>query len=131
MTAYPVQAIREDGWWGLIADLGFRTVASQARRLDQAAPMIREAIALVLDVDEQSFDIDLQPRLDQDPDQLLARAHQLATDRARHTREHDRILAESAQLVDQLRTHTDLTMRDIATLIGVSAGRATQLANTQ
>jgi hypothetical protein len=43
--------------WSLVAnDVDGREVASQARRLDQADATIREAIALVLEVDDEAFD---------------------------------------------------------------------------
>ncbi|MEU3452396.1 hypothetical protein ABZ671_02140 [Micromonospora sp. NPDC006766] len=43
-------------------------VFSQARRLDQVEGMAREAIALMLDVDPHSFDVDVQPDLPQERD---------------------------------------------------------------
>ncbi|MGN9774624.1 hypothetical protein ACTMS0_02395 [Micromonospora sp. H33] len=44
---------------------------SQARRLDQVEEMAREAVALMLDIDPNSFDIDVQPDLPQE----VPRAH--------------------------------------------------------
>lgn len=58
---YEVTATRDSDWWAIVADLGEREVASQARRLDQVEPMIREAISLVLDVDEHAFDVEVTP----------------------------------------------------------------------
>lgn len=64
MTSYAVTATREAGWWSLVArNVGNREVASQVRRLGQADQAIREAIALVLDVDGQSFGIEIVPEL--------------------------------------------------------------------
>lgn len=60
-SVYEVIATREGDWWAIVADLGDREVASQAKRLDQVEPMIREAISLVLDVDEHGFDIEVTP----------------------------------------------------------------------
>lgn len=61
-TTYKVTATREDGWWVLdVPEL--EGVFSQARRLDQAEDMARDAIAVMLDVPEESFDVVVEPRL--------------------------------------------------------------------
>lgn len=58
---YRVVATREPGWWVLLApDVEGREVASQCRRLDRAEETIREAIALMLDVPEDAFGVDLE-----------------------------------------------------------------------
>jgi hypothetical protein len=64
VTTYRVTATREADWWSLVAvDVEGREVASQSRRLDQAEAAIREAIALVLDVGSDTFDVDITPDL--------------------------------------------------------------------
>lgn len=65
MTTYRVTATRDADWWSLVAfDVEGREVASQARRrLDLAEAAIREAIALVLDVDDDVFVVDVTPDL--------------------------------------------------------------------
>ncbi len=61
MTTHRTSAIREAGWWSLVAVVGDREVASQSRCLEQAETAIREAIALVLDIDADTFTVDLTP----------------------------------------------------------------------
>ncbi len=64
VITYRVTATREGDWWSLVAqDVQGREIASQARRLDQADAVIREAIALVLDVDDDGFEVDISPDL--------------------------------------------------------------------
>ncbi|SBT51113.1 type II toxin-antitoxin system HicB family antitoxin [Micromonospora auratinigra] len=53
---YTASCVRSDGWWAISVP-EVEGVFSQARRLDQVEAMAREAIALMLDVDPQSFDI--------------------------------------------------------------------------
>jgi hypothetical protein len=61
MHAYRVAATRDGAWWSLVAhDVEGREVASQSRRLDEAESVMREAIALVLDVDAGTFAVDVE-----------------------------------------------------------------------
>lgn len=60
---YVAQATRSGDWWA-IAVPDVPGVHSQARRLDQVGPMAREAIALILDVPEGSFDVQVRAELD-------------------------------------------------------------------
>lgn len=125
MTCYTVTATREDGWWSLIAtDVHGREVASQSRRLDQADAAIREAIALVLDVDEGSFEVEVVPALDQtavsdETLELLELRRQLA-----ELSERSRRLTPTA--VAELRG-AGLTVRDVAELLGVTPSRVSQI----
>lgn len=59
MTTYTVTAERDGKWWAIHADVPNAIVYSQARTEAEIEPMIREAIALALDVPEDSFDIAL------------------------------------------------------------------------
>lgn len=62
MSSFEVTASRERGWWSLVAhDVDGREVASQSRRLDRAEATIRAAIALVLDVDPETFEVTIVP----------------------------------------------------------------------
>ncbi|MEX2487224.1 MAG: hypothetical protein WD377_06375, partial [Nitriliruptoraceae bacterium] len=65
MTTYRVVARRDGDWWSLVAgDVGSREVASQCRRLEQADAAIRDAIALVLGVDRDAFDVQIDPEVE-------------------------------------------------------------------
>lgn len=121
---YTVTVTREGSWWALVADLGHREVASQARRLDQAEPMIREAIAMVLDVDEDAFDVELVTRLDDEELDAVARA--AVESRARlEVVERDARQA-TATAVHRLRRH-GLPVRDVARLVHVTPSRVSQI----
>lgn len=123
-TVYQVRAIRSGRWWALETEQVARA-RSQARRLDQAEPMIREAIAMVLDIEPDSFDIEIRPVLDPDLDRLVTAA----------TTARDTATAARATATDALRRLVETassdgyTVRDIAELAGVSHQYAAKLTN--
>lgn len=129
MTTYHVTATREPGWWALVAVVDDREVASQCRRLDQADATIREAIALVLDVDEDTVDVDVEPRMPA-AETLEAAARQVKHRRVEVDRQADQVTRDTATVVAQLRTETDLTVRDVAWLVGITSSRVSQLTAT-
>lgn len=125
MSSYTVTATRDGNWWSLIAaDVGGREVASQARRLDQADAAIREAIALVLDVEKDSFAVDVAPTLDQTgvSDETL----ELIDLRRELARLGERSRRLTPQAVAELRA-AGLTVRDVAELLGVTPSRVSQI----
>ncbi|GGI09869.1 helix-turn-helix domain-containing protein [Egicoccus halophilus] len=125
MSTYRVTATRDGDWWSLVAyDVEGREVASQSRRLDQADAAIREAIALVLDIDGDAFEVDISPdlrRVDVSDDTLealeLRRALAELSDRARR---------RTPAAVAELRA-AGLTVRDVAQLLGVTPSRVSQI----
>ncbi len=125
MTTYRVIATREADWWSLVAfDVEGREVASQARRLDQAEAAIREAIALVLDVDDDAFDVDITPDLSQvGVSGATLEALQLRRALAEMT---ERSRRETPAVVAELR-RSGLTVRDVAGLLGVTPSWVSQI----
>jgi DNA-directed RNA polymerase specialized sigma subunit len=125
VNTYRVTATRDGDWWSLVAyDVQGREVASQARRLDLADAAIREAIALVLDVDGAAFEVDISPDLRQvevSDDTVeaieLRRAMAELSDRARR---------RTPAAVAELRA-AGLTVRDVAHLLGVTPSRVSQI----
>jgi DNA-directed RNA polymerase specialized sigma subunit len=125
MTTYQVVATRDGDWWSLVAsNVGGREVASQSRRLDQADAAIREAIALVLDVEHETFDVDITPELERvevsdETLEVLALRRELAelSDRAHR---------QTPAAVAELRA-AGLTVRDVAQLLGVTPSRVSQI----
>ena len=73
MTTYRFTAERSHQWWAIISP-DVTGAATQARRLDQAEPMAREVISLLLEVPEDDIDIDLEVILDDDGQAALAMA---------------------------------------------------------
>jgi len=122
---YTAVCEREGGWWSISIN-ELPGVFTQARRLDQVEELVRDAIALWLEVPATSFDIVLEPHLSGSLDEFVAR-----TLEARQ--EAERWAGEAAQLTraaaDEL-AHKDLSLRDIGTILGVSHQRVKQLLDS-
>lgn len=121
--SYTARCRRSGAWWAIdVPEL--RGVYSQARRLDQVEGMARDAIALFLDVPDDSFDVILQPVL---PEELELELQEAKTARSRADdagREaQDAVRRVTRRLHDELR----LTVRDAGAILGVSRQRAQQL----
>jgi len=89
---------------------------SQARRLDQADAMIREAISIVLDVPEDSFDVRITPDLE---GELTQEVHRLAAARRDLEERGEEVRTTTARLARRLRDE-GLPMGDIGALLGLS-----------
>lgn len=120
---YITRAERDGDWWMITID-NVPGAFSQTRRLDQIEEWARDAIALVLDVDPDSFDLEIEPRLDDNLDLLVTEyrdlheqlgALQLATA--------DAIL----RFVRQARGAGALAQRDVAWLTDLSHQRIAQI----
>jgi predicted RNase H-like HicB family nuclease len=119
---YTVEVERSGRWWAIrVPEL--RGVHSQSRTLDGVEPMAREAIALFLDVADESFDLEVRRVLQPDVERVV----------------HEAILARSAAL-EQQRTASakaraaamalrdrGLPQRDIGRLLKLSHQRVAQL----
>lgn len=123
-TTYGVTVVRHGRWWAIgVPELP--GVHSQARRLDQVDAMAREAIALLLGVAEDSFDLAIHPDLASlgglqasIEAALEAReAAELAQDRASSTTRH---------AVGEIR-RSGYTSRDAGALLGLSNQRISQI----
>ncbi|MEX2328083.1 MAG: hypothetical protein WD575_00015 [Nitriliruptoraceae bacterium] len=125
MTTYRVTARRDGDWWSLVADdVNGREVASQCRRLDLADSAIREAIALVLDVEADVFNVQVIAEVEGMPVsketlELLELRRQLAQLGERSRR-------GTPNAVRELRA-AGLTVRDVAELLGVTPSRVSQI----
>lgn len=117
-----VTATRTGDWWALEADFAGQPVYTQARRLDQAEAMVRDAFAM-LDVDLGDESVEVVAAIAPDIDHEVAAAvessqravtmNRLASDRMRVA-------------VSQLRGR-GFTVRDVATVLRVSPQRISQL----
>lgn len=58
-VTYTAVCVRSGGWWAISVPQ-INGVHSQARRLDQVRATAREAIALMLDVPADSFDVEVE-----------------------------------------------------------------------
>ena len=126
VTTYTVSAKRSGTWWALsVPDVP--GALSQAKRLDQAPAMIREAIALMLGVAEDSFDVTLDVQL---PGDELAELREVKARQQEAERAQLDAAAKTRALVARLRSD-GLTTRDIGTILGVSQQRAHQLLESK
>jgi predicted RNase H-like HicB family nuclease len=118
MTRYTAVCRRSGGWWA-ISIPQIRGVHTQARRLDQAADMARDAIALMLDVPADSFDVDVRPEV---PDEV---------DAARHARRRaddaGQQAAEATRTAVQSLLASGYTVRDAGSLLDLSPQRVSQI----
>lgn len=120
---YRVEAVRSGDWWAItVPDLD--GVFSQAKRLDQVETHAREAIAMMLDTDEDDvgeLDVHVTP-----PDtvaELLEAFKVSVAAAAEASQEASRMRRRVAQALRD----EGLPLRDVGRLIGVSHQRVHQL----
>ena len=122
-SGYRVEVVRSGDWWAItVPDL--RGVFSQVKRLNRVEATAREAIAMMLDVDESEIGpIDVRIHPPEDVAGLLdelrhsmAAASQATAAATRARREAARQLSEAG-----------VPMRDIGQLLGVSHQRVSQI----
>lgn len=123
---YTAVCHRVGGWWAIEVPEAHE-VHTQARRLEQVAAMARDAVALLRNVPEDSFDVTVEPHLDDEAEQTLAATAE-ATKRSREAAETaSRLQREAATM---LLTKYRLTVRDTGMLLHVSPQRVSQLTHT-
>ena len=117
---------RTQNWWAIEVP-EFPGVFTQAKRLDQVAVMVADAVALMEDVNAESVEVTIEPVLPgsvaehlHEAKSLLKQAARLQADASAMTRE----------LVAELRDEQSLTVRDVGVLLGVSPQRVSQLTAT-
>jgi predicted RNase H-like HicB family nuclease len=124
--AYSAKAIRSGDWWAItIPEL--QGVHSQARRLDQAQRMAREAIALFLDIPPDSFEVAVVPVLPPDVQADVDRARSVRGAADELQREAATATARAAR---ELVKGTRLTVREAGQILGVSHQRVAQLLHS-
>ncbi|HHV20217.1 MAG TPA: hypothetical protein GXZ30_01550 [Propionibacterium sp.] len=110
-----------DDWWVLNCDeVG---AVSQTKRLSRAADEMREAIAHLAKVPEESFEIDVVPLLPSEFAKHSARARELRNEAARAQ---SRAASESRLAAATLKA-AGLSLRDIGHVMQISHQRAAQL----
>ena len=119
---FTVRARRIGGWWALDVE-GEPGVHSQVRRIDQAEEMARDAIAGVLGIAQDSFEIVLAPEVPAAARALVGKATEARSKAAQAQDAAAQLTRDAAQqLVDR-----GLTVRDAGVLLGVSHQRIAQL----
>jgi hypothetical protein len=122
MKQYTVHARRVGKWWALDAD-GVAGAHSQVRRIDQAEGMAREAIAGVLDVAPDSFDVVVAPVV---PAAVRALVDEATRARSEAAHAQDSAAQLTRRAAERL-VEEGLTVRDAGVLLGVSHQRIAQL----
>lgn len=122
-TTYTARATRTGDWWAIEVD-EVEGVFSQARRLDQVEAMARDAIALMLDVDPDSFDVLVSPEL---PAQWQEDLDELRCIRTTADTMVAMAGVKAWQTVRLLHDAEGLPMREIGAVLGVSHQRIHQL----
>ena len=111
---------RSEGWWAISVE-EIPGLFTQARRLDQVANMVRDAASLLgVEVDS----VEVLPVLDSDSQRMLEEL-----EAARREAEEKRRISSSLtrQIIRRFREE-GLTLRDIASLVGLSQQRVAVLS---
>jgi predicted RNase H-like HicB family nuclease len=122
-TTYTATCQRSQGWWAIrIPEV--RGAFSQARRLHEVERMVRDVVALALEVPADSFDVRV--------DVTLSEPSQHVLDRALELRHEAQMAAASAAraTIEAVRSMIDrdgLTIREAGQLLGLSHQRVAQL----
>lgn len=111
---------RSDGWWAISVD-EIPGLFTQTRRLDQVADMVRDAASL-LGVGVGT--VEVQPVLDSDSQRML---EELEAAR-KEAEEKQRISSGLTREVIRRFRDEGLTLRDIASLVGLSQQRVAVLS---
>ena len=119
MTTYSAVCRRVGSWWAIsVPEL--KGVHTQTRRLDQVAAMTQEAIALMLDVDPATIQVEVHPEL---PDTAMQ-----ALDARRAAREADQAAEQATATAVRALLNDGYTVRDTGALLSLSPQRISQIA---
>jgi predicted RNase H-like HicB family nuclease len=119
VTIYTAVCRRSGDWWAISVP-EIKGLHTQVRRLDQAEDMARDAIALMLDVARDTFDVEVSPELPARVEDALA-----ARREAREAEE--RADAATGAAAHQL-LEDGYTVRDAGRMLGLSPQRISQIA---
>ena len=123
MKTYTAVCEPGERWWAIRVP-GVRGVYSQARRLDRVEYMARDAIALMLEVPEDSFRVVVKPDLGSELDAAVDRARKarVRAERAQHE------AAEASTVAITKLLALGLSMREAGQILGLSHQRVAQIA---
>ncbi len=127
MATYVVNARRTGDWWALEVP-GVPGAFSQCKRLDQAADLAREAIALVLDVPEGAIDVDVQPQLPTEAREVVERLHVARRQQEEASRQAQELAVDA---IKDLVSSCRLSYRDVGHIVGLSHQRISQVVKAE
>lgn len=117
-------ASREGDWW-VVDVAGYGT--TQARRLDDVEPMVADLVATLDDLDVSAVEVtNVIVRLNDGLDVAIGEAKAAVTAAAEAQKQAGQ---QQRELVRQLRAR-NLSVREVASVLGVTPGRVSQLART-
>ena len=117
-------ASREGDWW-VVDVAGYGT--TQARRLDDIQPMVADLVASLDDVDVSAVEVtNVVVRLNDGLDVAVTEAKAAVTAAAEAQKQAGQ---QQRELVRLLRAR-NLSVREVASVLGVTPGRVSQLART-
>lgn len=120
-TRYTVRAVHWSKGWELhVDDVG----VTQVRTLGKADQQVRDLIETMTEQDATDAQVDIIPDL---TSSLLTRIRHAREARERAEEASREAAADMRAVVRDLRTEENLSVTDIATVIGVSRGRVSQL----
>ena len=125
MSRYTVTAERGQGNIWVFQCAEYPGAISESRRLSDAHRLMTEAIAFVAEVDPETIEIDLQPQLPAHLDSEVRDARRAVHELDERQRA---AAALSRKVVVNLKA-AELSGADIATVLGVSPQRVSQLIN--
>jgi predicted RNase H-like HicB family nuclease len=120
---YRIRA-EQDGKWWVISSPDVRGANSQARRLNEVEEWGRDAIATVLEVPVDSFDVEVEVVL---PAPLRDELEAARTAMAAATEQQERAARANRAVARELASALSLSGRDVARVMGISPQRAAQL----
>lgn len=116
--------IERDGWFWRVR-VPHIDRSTQARSLSEAEAMVRDLVAIMTDVPQNSFDVDMKIILPEDVQLELDQSVALREQAKRSQAEAARLARDAAH---RLRT-LGLSLRDIGQALGVTFQRAKQLVD--
>ena len=123
MTTYRAEVERDGRFWRVrVPDIDRST---QARSLSEAEAMVRDLIAIMTDVPQNSFEVDMRIILPEDVQIELDQSQVLREQAKQSQAEAARLARDAAHRLHDL----GLSLRDIGRALGVTFQRAKQLVN--
>ncbi|MBI1758031.1 MAG: hypothetical protein HYR62_02185 [Actinobacteria bacterium] len=123
---YVAVAERTGQWWAITVP-EVPGVFTQARRLDGpsgAGAMVRDALALMLDIPADQIDIEVRPQLPEDLDRVAAQVREARAEADVVAAAATRAAADLARRL----TAAGISVRDAGAVMGLSPQRVSQLA---
>jgi predicted RNase H-like HicB family nuclease len=123
MKTYVAVCHRVGNWWAIDVP-AVKGVHTQSKRLEQAEAMARDAIALLLDADPDSFEVEVRWEL---PSYVTDLLESLSKSRQEAVQAKRDAAMWAIQTAQALVKDVGLSVRDAGTVMGVSHQRVDQL----